>query len=379
MASRPTALGVYLFAGGFSAGVESYFRVIAQLEDGPYGAKTVKANWPRRPLHSNPEEWPLEQLAGHADIVFANPPCAPWSTAGVSKKKSQAVRDAGVEYKWELDPRVSCVIQTFDVLKTVRPRIWAWESVQGAFKRGRKFVDHLTEQALDMGYSVTYWLHNALDIGVPQTRRRFFMIAHDVELDIPQPNRSMKTVRDVIGHLSDVDPDPDDFEWLPRKYEELYEHSRPGDGLRDVFERIYPEDEWERYPDGRVKNRPAWSLTRLHWDAPTPTIVRGNFLAHPEYPRWLSVTEAKLLCGYPADFKLVRSSERKNDRFQQISQAVMPAVGRYLACYMRKAIDADVRVTEPTVRTLDHDNSGYSRKAHLRELWARDGILLKDD
>src|SRR6266566_8003425 len=141
----PTALGVYIFAGGFIVGVKCVgFNVVTHLEDGPFGVSTTKRNHPELAghVHLDPASWPLDQLRG-VDFVYGNPPCAPWSQAGMSWKHKRGLADSW----WERDPRVSCVYQMFDVLEKVRPRVWAWESVARAAVAGRPLIDSLAERA----------------------------------------------------------------------------------------------------------------------------------------------------------------------------------------------------------------------------------------
>src|SRR5260370_23897113 len=81
--SARTALGVYIFGGGFTVGVKrAGFRVLGHLEDGPFGVSTAKRNHPELSghIHTDPASWPLDQF-GMVDFVYGNPPCAPWSQA----------------------------------------------------------------------------------------------------------------------------------------------------------------------------------------------------------------------------------------------------------------------------------------------------------
>jgi len=59
---RPTAVGAYIFAGGFTLGVREYFDVLCHLEDGPYGIATVRHNLPELPIYIEEPSWPLKDL-----------------------------------------------------------------------------------------------------------------------------------------------------------------------------------------------------------------------------------------------------------------------------------------------------------------------------
>jgi len=58
---------------------------------------------------------------------------------------------------------------------------------------------------------------------------------------------------------------------------------------------------------------------------------------HPDKSRAMTMNEMKRLCGYPDNYVFVE--ERKNESFAQMTKAVMPASGEYLAMHVRKAVD----------------------------------------
>ena len=114
--ARPEALGVYIFAGGFTLGVKKHFRVIAHLEDGPYGSGTMRHNQPDVELFASPSTWledgRLERFK-HMPWIYGNPPCAPWSSAGHLPNMKAKLATHGVAAKYEVDPRVECVRKQF--------------------------------------------------------------------------------------------------------------------------------------------------------------------------------------------------------------------------------------------------------------------------
>ena len=190
-----TALGVYIFAGGFTLGVkEAGFEILAQFEDGAYGVETTRKNHPGLDVFDDQKSWPSERYEGKIGFLYGNPPCAPFSNAGISSLKKGKMHD-----HWKRDERTNCILRMFEVLEIARPTVWAWESVQLAFKRGRPMIDELTERAAAMGYSASYVLMNAVHLGVPQIRRRFFCVFHKVAIDweYPIPPPEPMTVGDA--------------------------------------------------------------------------------------------------------------------------------------------------------------------------------------
>ncbi len=350
---KPTALGVYIFAGGFTLGVKrAGFRVLAQLEGGPYGVATTRANHPRLPVHTVVDEWPLESFRGAVDFVYGNPPCAPFSNAGVSSKRSREGKSHNES--WRTDARVSCIRNMFRVLDVVRPHVWAWESVQPALKKGRPLVEDLTRAALELGYSATYLLVNAVHIGVPQIRRRFFCVFHDVRIPWTYERldrADWKTVAQAFepitsGRVANTpDPPPPLYE-----HNELIPMIEPGGNLRSVWERMNPPETRELNRHGGVLGRPRMlGGYRLLADRPSPTILGGIDKIHPTEHRYVTLMEQQLLCGYPPDYKFVGSVV---GCYQQTAQAVMPPVGEWLARNVRAALEAGI----PTSGEVDVAN-----------------------
>ena len=89
---------MYIFAGNFTVGVSKHFRVVAHLEGDNYANKTFALNFPRVPVHWPKESWP--DLS--PDLIYANPPCAPWSIVG----RSLIVGNDG----WRTDPRPAGIV-----------------------------------------------------------------------------------------------------------------------------------------------------------------------------------------------------------------------------------------------------------------------------
>ena len=91
--TKPTAIGAYIFAGGFTLGVREHFEVRAHLEESKYGVATFTKNQPGIPVYFPPENWPISTLKrDHEPIhfVYGNPPCAAWSGAGAATKKGRS-------------------------------------------------------------------------------------------------------------------------------------------------------------------------------------------------------------------------------------------------------------------------------------------------
>ncbi len=333
--SKLTALGVYIFAGGFTVGVSKHFNVLAHFEDGPFGVDTAKLNFPKLPIYTEPATWPVRQFKGKVNFVYANPPCAPWSAVGASLTKGAM--------QWQTDPRIRCVENAFGVLEAARPDIWVWESVPQAFARGRAMVDALTERAMKLGYAVTYFLTDAQLHGLPQRRQRFHFIAHRVALELPAPDADIVPVKKAIkGLKSRWWPDH------PKHWNKLLRNTKQGDGLRETFNKFNPKP--KRDAKGHAIGRPVFMNFRLDADLPSPTLIGGCHAVHPTEHRFISPEEHAALCGYPRDFKWAGN---KGSIYPQIARAVTPVIGNYLGACAKRAITEGKKI-KPEIRVIDY-------------------------
>jgi site-specific DNA-cytosine methylase len=353
--ARPKALGVYIFAGGFTLGVRKHFDVVAHWEDGPFGTATVRHNMPEIDIHTDPNNWPVEapQYQG-LDLLYGNPPCAPWSAAGHLPKQKLRLAANNVSQKYELDPRVECVRRQFALLERLQPKIWIWESVARAFSTGKPFVDTLTARALEQGYAVTHVLVNGLYAGACQQRRRFFFVAHKVELPFAHPGKDPMTIGQVWA--------PYDPEWLREEHPrskakmtgtiaEFCHEMLPGEGGHEAFYKWHERKGTQPVLNdkGNVTGRPNFLMHRLHRDKVCGTIVSGTCLIHPDENRFLTVRETQLLSSYPATYEF-----QGNDAYGQISKAVLPSVGDWLGGICAAGINANVPIAAADVRAVNY-------------------------
>lgn len=339
---RPTAVGAYVYAGGFSVGVErAGFDVVAHLEgDNAYGVSSARLNWPDRPIYYGPSKWPLDALRERSiDFSYANPPCAVFSAMGI-----RTTRGAD---GWRSDPRMEHWWDSFRVLEKVRPRAWCLESVTQAYSRGREVIDEMTKRALMGGYSVTHVLLCARWHGIPQARKRFFIVAHGpAMLRGYQPNYAPPP---TVGELLEtVAGDPGVHTRVNPSFVEALKLCAPGTGLSTAWERANPNFSENRNAQGKVRGRPSFQDQRLHAGETMGAFV-GDKYYHPTEDRMLGHREMLALCGYPDDFAL---DGPERGWASLLARAVMPPVGAWLARAVAATLaepDADWRSRRVTL------------------------------
>ena len=112
---------------------------------------------------TNYKEWDFGKES--VDVVVGGTPCQSFSLAGLRK---------GME-----DPRGNLALTFCAILDKFRPKWFIWENVPGVLSsnKGRDFGSFLGAVA-ELGYGASYRVLDAQNFGVPQRRRRVFVIGH---------------------------------------------------------------------------------------------------------------------------------------------------------------------------------------------------------
>lgn len=352
------ALGINIFGGGFTLGVLRHggFKITEQYEECDAGAKTFDLNKRyfegiHRPLRF--VDW--DPFIDHRHFIYANPPCAPWSSANTRTGMTADIR--------RQDPRLAMTARTMETAMSLRPDFFALETVARGYSMGRAYYDGWAEKWLNMGYGVTYYLTDALLIGVPSTRQRFHFLAHRNECDIPDmpdlTNFIPRTVRSVIGdieyHFGHLPQHmPRRMSYNAHRLCHVVKEGRLLNGKDDIDNKIVQEAvaacEW----------RPSFLNRKLVYDAPGFTVVNLEQHVHPKRARFLTWREGMRIAGYPDDFVVAQP--------QGATQAVLPPVGQHIAQIAHESI-ADGKSAQRELRLVDHrDAAKPFRPGFLRTL-----------
>lgn len=335
---RPKAVGVHIYSGAFSVGVQrAGFELAGVWEEGPWGAATFELNFPNVHHPLERKGWPVK---GERDVVmmYANPPCAPWSLAG--SRRGMA------------DPRVAFTDHCVEAALAVEPDFFVWESVCQAFKTGRKKVDQATRRFNRRGYAVTVLMTNSVLHGAPQWRDRFHLIAHRYELDLRVPlvgYGDVATTRQAIEDLENSAVSSGQEERVPNHVYEQFDER----GL-NVVRRIQEGEGWDvgyerAVAEGVPAKKARYLAGRMTYDAPSRTIADVACMVHPVLDRMITIREAARLCGYPDTFVFAPEGPRHKGfngvRREDVTQAVMPPVGEFLGRTFLRALDSGREAT----------------------------------
>lgn len=379
---RPIGVDLFAGAGGLSLGFEQAgFDVVAAVEIDPVHCAVHEYNFPNSAvICASVVELTGAEIRRRAgigdqeiDCVFGGAPCQGFSMIG------KRVLD---------DPRNQLVFHYVRIVKELKPKYCVFENVKGlTVGKHKQFLAELIQALGDAGYDVLlpYQVLNAADFGVPQDRRRLFLIGTrrgETMPDYPLPVGKV-TVKEAIGDL----PNADDFSELTNadsvavKFKTESQYAKRLRGFEaDPLDFSYPREfdphvlsaslrtehtdlSRKRFTDTEHgKTEPISRFHKLHPDGVCNTLragtdsARGAFTSprpiHPYHPRVITVREAARLHSYPDWF---RFHVTKWHGFRQIGNSVPPLLGRAVAGQIVKALGGSPK--KPTQKlTLGNGN-----------------------
>jgi site-specific DNA-cytosine methylase len=313
------AVGVYIYAGGFAVGMKKAgFDIEAHLEDPePYGKEIIRMNpayFGDMPIHAFPR-WKDYK----PDVLFANPPCAPFSNANTR---------SFLPGSWKRDPRIACWHNTIEyIIKNDIP-FAAIETVPQAYSKAPDLLIEKAQELTFAGYNVTIFIHNAMFMGSCQDRPRLIMFASKYKLHFaPFATRPMVTVGQRLATLDGVEYDREECHVkIAERYIPVVNATEEGERLRDVWEKLNPEDTRVQNERGQIKGRPTFGVKKLNRDGQMVVIV-GYDLIHPAEKRFINRREYAILGDYPQDYNFPWKSSRVS---AYVARGVSAAVGQWV-------------------------------------------------
>ncbi len=334
-------IGIDLFSGsgGLSEGAEQAgIEVRLAVESDPHAVATYSRNHPRTQIFPHDirllTKTILIQL-GHIDVVFGGPPCQGFST---SNQKTRSLTN----------PENWLLLDFLRVVETIMPDWTLFENVTGIIEtEGGFFLRELTKGLENLGYTCSSWMLNAVNYGVPQLRKRLFVLGslHGIRIKPPTPSSSAYvTVQEAIADLPSLSNGASD-NWMPYKYKAMsdYSHMMRGganqspnhlvtknnDKVIERYKHIPQGGNWQDIPAELMTNYKDLSRchTRIYHrlKANVPSVVIGNYrknmLIHPIENRGLSVREAARLQSFRDSYEFQGSIGFQQ---QQVANAVPP-------------------------------------------------------
>ena len=301
--ASPCAIDLFSGCGGLSVGLElAGFSVRAAVEIDIKAQETYRANHPQVRLYcGNIRELSAAKILrdtglapGDLDLLAGCPPCQGFSRLR-TRNRNVAVPDV----------RNDLVRDFLRFVRVMRPKTVMLENVPG-LRQDHRFANLCT--ALEaMGYRVVTADLDAADYSVAQRRKRLILLASRVhEPRLADKAKLRVTVRDVIADLDDPSETLDQLHAIPENR---------SSAVMSLI-RLIPLDGGSRSQLPQEMQLGCHTRIdgfhdvygRMSWGDVAPTITsgcsnpsKGRFL-HPSKHRTITLREAALLQGFPADY-----------------------------------------------------------------------------
>lgn len=393
-------LDTFAGAGGFSAGFAmAGCEVVGGVELDSWASETFALNHPgttvlaKQIQEVSDEE--LEEVFGsqHPDVLLGGPPCQGYSICR---------KDSGDP----ADPRNSLFMEFLRVARVLQPRVVIMENVPNIEKarthQGEPVIGIIRRELTELGYHVSYQLLEATDFGIPQIRKRLFVVATAEPLKRPFPKAthqvrvtddrdwfdsglpSCPTLWEAISDLPELragegEAVQDYGSAATNAYQRTLRHNsrhvfnhtamnhtprvverftsmRCGDSVSDVAAHLRP---LRRNGNGEISDKTYdQNNRRMHPDRPCHTIPASfyaNFV-HPYQHRNFTPREGARLQSFPDAFvfrgkptvvsqKLLaregRTEEKHLCQYNQIGNAVPPLLAKAIAGNLMKQLKSD--------------------------------------
>ena len=338
-------IGIDIFSGsgGLSEGAKlAGIKLKYAVEVDSYCVETYSANHPEVSVfHLDIRNFKTSSLnLGKMEpkILFGGPPCQGFSTS------NQKTRTKDNKDNWLFE-------EFLRVAKETKPDWIVFENV-GGFAESIEgyFFEQIKKRLQKLGYRISPMILNAVDYGVPQNRKRLFIVCslNNIEVNKPKSIKKLESVGEALLDLPELENGA--------KFDKLSYNKEPHSSYADLmrgdlksstnhyvtknaeyiierYKYIRQGGNWQDIPTRLMKNYK--DVSRCHsgiyhrLDEHRPSVVIGNFrknmLIHPLQNRGLSVREAARLQSF--DDKYIFKGFL-TDQQQQVGNAVPPLLAK---------------------------------------------------
>jgi len=319
--SKPTAIELFVGAGGMALGLEKAgFETILLVDNDKDCVATLRKNRPKwNVIHDDIQQVSFKGM--NADVVTGGFPCQAFSHAG---------NKLGFE-----DTRGTLFYEFARAVKETRPRIFLAENVEAILRnQDGRTIRVIMEVLSSFGYDVRYKILNALNFGVAQKRKRVFFIGtkKGTKFQYPKPRSRIVTLGEA---LKDVP------ESIGEKYSEkkakMLRHVPAGGSWVDMpvaVQKKYMGKSFYSTGGRRGMGR------RIAWDEPCLTLTcspgqKMTERCHPEEVRPFSVREYARIQSFPDSWKFVGSL---SSQYRQVGNAVPVKLATAVAKQVYKSL-----------------------------------------
>ena len=333
------AIDFFCGGGGMTCGLrQAGINVIAGVdfdsdcketyESNNEGAKFINADITKLPLNFFEEKFNIKKNDDRL-IMVGGSPCQYYSLINTSREKSRKSKGLLMDFK--------------NFIEYYNPGYVLVENVPGIMTNKESVLPFFLSFLSEMGYgNVKYDIIDMSYYGVPQTRKRFSLIASRVtSVDLPKKDNKKAILSEFIGVNNG-------FLRVAAGHHDITPFNHTVAGLNDInLQRLSKTPlnggdrlSWKDDPFLQLKcfvgKDKSFTDTfgRMWWDRPAPTITtkfysisNGRF-AHPEENRAISLREGATLQTFPKDYIFKATSMASIARL--IGNAVPPEYAKRL-------------------------------------------------
>ena len=324
-----TAISLFSGGGGLDLGLSlAGFNFKYANDKEKYYCDTIKYNFP----DCTTELQEIQNLQGQKikeiieskqiTLIAGGPPCQAFSILG--KRESFS------------DKRGQLVFEYIRLINEMKPDVFIFENVPGILtvNGGQDWERLYYYFQVETGYDLYTNVLNAADFGVPQIRKRVFVIGfrQATQFIFPTPLYRNPTESSLLTQNLP--------EWIPAKF--ALENV---DGLDNHKIRVHGNRVKNRYKNVPQGGRDKVDRTdRIDSDKPSGTVLVGSKAGggrpfiHPFLPRHITVREAARLQSFPDWYKFLGTSTAQ---YRQVGNAVPPlvslAIGKSILSALNKS------------------------------------------
>ena len=329
------AIDFFCGAGGLTRGLlDAGISVVAGLDNDDRVRKTYERNnQPSRFIASDIRDVDIDALREELDIDQEEPtlyaactPCQPFSTLNTMHA---------------VDGRKSLLLDFVAIVEQAPPDYIIVENVPGlgnAF--GKEIYDEFERTLKERGFQIDAEMLDAKEFGLPQTRKRFILVASKhgrPHLPIRTTKEQFRTVRDSIRRFPPIGHGERSGSYKNHLARKLLPHHMRiveavpvnGGSRRDVADTSILLKCHQKNPEAHKD-----VFGRMSWDLPAPTLTCrctdvycGRFI-HPEQHRGISLREAAALQTFADHYEFFGDSILEQAR--QIGNAVPVRLAKLL-------------------------------------------------
>lgn len=303
-----TGLDMFCGAGGSSAGARAAgIEMVAAIDTCPIASKTYSQNFPHAQVITAPVETldlkAVRRNTGNVQIIIASPECTNHSCAKGSAPRNESSRATAMEvlrYARAFNPR------WFVLENVVHMRPWTR-------------YPELKKEFLRLGYQLAEQVLDASHFGVPQTRRRLFLVGDKLKeptLAKQARARKPKGVRSILDPVTSWPMTPLFSDRRAKdtlaRAQRAMEHLGPKSGFLIVYYGTDGSGGWQPL------DRPLRTITTIDRFALVLPSKSGHMM------RMLQVPELKRAMGFPQQYKLDFGTRR--ERIKLLGNGVCPPV-----------------------------------------------------